>query len=164
MIGAQEALTTREKITSNIEKYRGSKFKIGLCHGCFDFIHFGHILHFMEAKSKCDFLIASITTDKFVNKGPGRPIFPIDRRLLVISQIRSVNAAYESLSTTAIDELDFWRPDYYFKGGDYANNKIYNPAFNYEKEYAETLGTKVYLTSGDRSSSTYLVNRLKEVL
>lgn len=26
--------------------------KIGLCHGVFDLVHYGHILHFENAKSK----------------------------------------------------------------------------------------------------------------
>ena len=41
-----------------------------MVHGVFDIIHFGHILYFEEAKSKVDYLIVSITSDRFVNKGP----------------------------------------------------------------------------------------------
>ena len=43
-------------------------------HGVFDLLHFGHLEHFKEAK-KGDILIVSITPDRFVNKGPGRPAF-----------------------------------------------------------------------------------------
>ena len=34
----------------------------------FDLIHVGHIKHFKEAKNG-EFLVVSITADKFVNKG-----------------------------------------------------------------------------------------------
>ena len=45
-----------------------------LCHGVFDILHVGHVIHRM--KKKGDILIVSITSDAFVNKGPGRPAFP----------------------------------------------------------------------------------------
>ena len=48
---------------------------IGLSHGVFDLVHPGHIQHFLAAKKQVDILVVSITADKFVNKGPGRPIF-----------------------------------------------------------------------------------------
>jgi cytidyltransferase-like protein len=57
-------------VTKNIKKKI-----IGLAHGVFDVLHSGHLLHFKECKKHCDVLIVSITDDKFVKKGPNRPIF-----------------------------------------------------------------------------------------
>ena len=50
---------------------------VGLCHGGFDLLHPGHIKHFESAKNLCDYLMVSITSDRFVTsrKGSGRPIF-----------------------------------------------------------------------------------------
>ena len=59
----------------NIKKVKNEKIKIGLCHGVFDILHYGHIVHFEEAKKNCDILIVSITSDKYVKKGEGRPYF-----------------------------------------------------------------------------------------
>ena len=53
----------------------------------FDLIHIGHINYFKEAKNLGDILIVSITEDKFVNKGPGRPSFTISQRLQFLEQI-----------------------------------------------------------------------------
>ena len=39
-----------------------------MCHGVFDVMHYGHILHFEEAKKMGDKLIISVTTNKFVKK------------------------------------------------------------------------------------------------
>ena len=36
----------------------------------FDLLHFGHINYFREAKKNGDIVIASITADKYVLKGP----------------------------------------------------------------------------------------------
>ena len=49
--------------------------KIVLCHGVFDLLHTGHLNYFESAKKLGEILIVSITSDKFVNKGPGRPYF-----------------------------------------------------------------------------------------
>ena len=48
--------------------------KIVLCHGVFDVVHIGHIKHFEKAKKFGDILIVSITADKHVKKGPGKPL------------------------------------------------------------------------------------------
>ena len=50
---------------------KNNKKNCGLIH-VFDVIHVGHINYFKEAKSKVDKLIVSVTSDKYVNKGPGK--------------------------------------------------------------------------------------------
>ena len=53
---------------------------VALCHGVFDLLHPGHIQHFNVARELAEVLIVSITADKYVNKGPGRPLFNHDIR------------------------------------------------------------------------------------
>ena len=64
---------------------------ISHCHGVFDLLHLGHIKHFEEAKSLSDILIVSITADKLVNKGPGRPYFNQKSRLHAIASLQVVD-------------------------------------------------------------------------
>ena len=67
----------------NLKKVR-NKFngkKIVLCHGVFDLLHVGHIDYFKSSKKHGNILVVSVTSDKFVNKGPGRPAFSINNRL-----------------------------------------------------------------------------------
>ncbi len=66
-------LLTNKNFTK-LKKLRKLK-KTVMCHGVFDVLHYGHIAHFEEAKKRGDLLIVSITDDKFVSKGPDRPIF-----------------------------------------------------------------------------------------
>ena len=61
------------------------KKKISLCHGVFDLLHPGHINHFNQAKKISDILIVSVTSDKKVLKGPGRPHFD-EKRFTVFMQ------------------------------------------------------------------------------
>ena len=64
---------------------------IGLCHGVFDVIHPGHISHFEEVKKKCDYLFVTVTEDKFVNKGPNRPVNNHYFRAKVLESLRQVD-------------------------------------------------------------------------
>ena len=63
------------------------KKKIVLCHGTFDLIHIGHIKHFSEAKKFGDILIVSVTTDRYVQKGPNRPVFNLNLRMQALSAL-----------------------------------------------------------------------------
>ena len=61
---------------------------IALCHGVFDLLHPGHFRHFAKAKEFADVLVVSITSDEFVNKGPGRPIFDQNQRLEYLKELK----------------------------------------------------------------------------
>jgi cytidyltransferase-like protein len=45
------------------------------CHGCFDILHYGHVRHLEAARDMGDVLVVTVTPDRFINKGPGRPVF-----------------------------------------------------------------------------------------
>ena len=97
--------------------------KIVHCHGVFDLLHIGHIKNFFSARKNGDFLVVSITADKFVNKGPGRPIFNQDLRAEFISSLSMVDVVYINHNSTAVNAIEIIKPDIYFKGPDYKNSK-----------------------------------------
>ena len=57
-----------KKYLKKLQNLRIKKKKIVLCHGVFDLVHLGHIEHFKSAKKFGDYLIVSITQDKFIKK------------------------------------------------------------------------------------------------
>ena len=71
----------------NKNKKLFNKKKIVLCHGVFDLMHIGHIKHFEEAKSYGEILIVSLTSDKYVNKGPNRPAFNEHNRAATLASL-----------------------------------------------------------------------------
>ena len=110
-----------KKIQTKLNKIRLKK-KIVLCHGVFDLVHLGHIKHFKSAKKFGDFLIVSITTNKFINKGPGRPIFDQNQRLEYLKELKIIDEVIISNKESAEDVIKIVKPDFYVKGPDYKIN------------------------------------------
>lgn len=92
--------------------------KVILCHGTFDLLHYGHILLFKRARELGDRLIVTITADKFVAKGQGRPVFNERQRLEWVKELRSVNEAYIIHAITGVPAIQRFKPNIYAKGRD----------------------------------------------
>ena len=104
------------EILGNVAKIiRKKGKKIGLCHGVFDVLHAGHISHFEEVKKKCDYLFVTITEDKFVNKGPNRPVNNHYFRAKVLESLKIVDYVAINFSPDATKSIKQIKPDFYFK-------------------------------------------------
>ncbi len=97
--------------------------KIVLCHGVFDLLHIGHIKHLKKAKEYGNKLFVTITSDKFVNKGPGKPVFNERLRAEALASLEDVDYVAINDSPTAINAIKIIKPDFYCKGRDYVNPK-----------------------------------------
>ena len=102
------------KIKELQNKLKNKEFS--LVHGVFDVIHVGHKKHFDVAKSYSDFLVVSITSDKYVRKGPGRPVFNQNLRAEMLSSFENVDAVFINDDVTSINLINKIKPKYYFKG------------------------------------------------
>jgi rfaE bifunctional protein nucleotidyltransferase chain/domain len=109
------------KLGKKLSKLRFKNKKIGICHGVFDILHPGHISYFNEAKKKVDFLIVSLTTDRFIRKGPGRPFFNVKQRKKSLESLSCIDYVLESDFETAVEIINFVKPNFYIKGPDYKN-------------------------------------------
>ena len=102
-----------------MEKETGNK--IVQCHGTFDLIHPGHVIHFEESKGMGDKLIVTVTGEKFVNKGPGRPYFNDGLRLKSLAALESVDYVAIIPYPAAVEAIEAVSPDVYCKGKEYEN-------------------------------------------
>ena len=147
-----------KKIQNKINKIRLKK-KIVLCHGVFDLLHIGHIKHFKSAKKFGDYLIVSITKNKFINKGLGRPIFDQNQRLEYFKELKIIDDVVISNSSSAEDVIKLIKPNYYVKGPDYKINSLdKTKKIKKEKKLVEKYGGQIKYTSDPTFSSSNIIN------
>lgn len=133
--------------------------KIVHCHGVFDLMHPGHIRHFYAAKALGEILVVTITPDKYVNKGPGRPVFTELLRAESVAALESVDYVAINLWPNAVETLKKLAPDIYVKGKDYADaEKDETGAILLEKEAAISVGCAIHFTDDITFSSSSLLN------
>lgn len=131
-----------------------------LCHGVFDLVHPGHMLHFKEAKSLGNVLVVSVTSEKFVRKGPGRPYFNDELRMSFLSGIEYIDYVVLSEDYTVLDIIESVEPDIYVKGQEYSNSENdITGKIDEEAALVRSHGGEVHFTGGRIFSSTQLINR-----
>jgi rfaE bifunctional protein nucleotidyltransferase chain/domain len=125
------------------------------CHGCWDVLHVGHVLHLKEAKKLGDYLVVTVTADQYVNKGPNRPAFPIAQRMEMLTALECVDYVAFNDSLDAVPAIRVIKPDYYVKGCDY----IGNTSVCAEQEAVELCGGQLVCTETEKFSSTEIINK-----
>jgi rfaE bifunctional protein nucleotidyltransferase chain/domain len=120
--------------------------KVVLTNGCFDVLHYGHVLFLREARALGDKLIVGINHDSTITKlkGPHRPIHPLHYRMEVLSELKSVDLVVPFKEETANELIWEIQPDIYVKGGDYKNTPI--PELNVIEELGIEYQTLSYLS------------------
>lgn len=157
-----EKQITKEAFHQLRNDYRTQKRTVVLCHGVFDMVHPGHIIHFHEAKKLAGengILAVSITSEVYVRKGPGRPYFNDEMRMSFLASIECIDYVILSEGYTAEDVIEAVEPDFYIKGKEYEKaEEDITGKISEEEALVNTYGGKVYFTSGQVFSSTKLIN------
>lgn len=162
----QKKILTLTQLSRTIAKLKKEGKKIVQCHGVFDLVHPGHIRYFKSAKKYGDVLVVSITGDKYVRKGPGRPIFNEQLRAEVLAAMSLIDYVVIVQSDTAIEAIKKLKPDVYVKGPDYKKRKA-NPflprKLGQEEAAVTSVGGKLVFTDDEVIfSSSHLINRYIE--
>lgn len=133
--------------------------KIALCHGVFDLVHPGHVIHLQQAKEMADVLVVSVTAAQYVRKGPGRPYFNDEMRMKFLAALECVDYVMLSEGYTVDDIIESVEPDYYVKGEEYAKAEDdVTGKIREENELVERHGGRLVFTTGEVFSSTKLIN------
>ena len=166
MAGAKKVRVRSGKIKSLRElaeilgRAREEGQKITLCHGVFDLLHPGHIVHFHEARKHGDLTVVTITPDAYVNKGPGRPVFHQDLRVETIAALEAVDYVALNEWPTATETIRLLKPHVYAKGSDYADaSSDLTGRITDEEAAVRAVGGRIVFTEGAAFSSSHLINR-----
>lgn len=145
-----------ERLSAWARHARATGRRVALCHGCFDLLHAGHILHLYEASRLCDRLVVSVTADEYVRKGPDRPMFSARHRAACVASVTFVDLVTINDQPTAVQLLSVVRPNVFVKGAEYRER--HDARFRAERRVIDRDGGDVAFTS-DRivRSSTALI-------
>ncbi len=129
-------------------------------HGVFDLLHIGHIRHLERARALGDHLVVTVTPDRFVNKGPDRPVFTERLRAEAIAALDCVDYVAVNLWPTAVETIRGLRPDVYVKGSEYteADDDV-TGGIALERAAVESCGGRLEFTDEVTFSSSNLLNR-----
>ena len=136
-------------LSEKLTVLRSEGRKIVYCHGCFDLMHPGHIKYFQASKKMGDILVVTVTPDRFVDKGPGRPVFDENLRAESIAALECVDYVAINRWATAEETLRLLRPDYYVKGQEFEKLKDKTGKIQKEVEVVNESWNPVYITSTD---------------
>jgi len=126
-----------------------------LCHGCFDVLHLGHIRHLQEAAKFGNYLIVSVTSDKYVNKGMGRPHFNAEQRAEALRALDCVDEVVINDEPDSIALIQRIKPAFYVKGMDYLGIK--SDELERERQTINSVGGRIEFTSSKKWSSSQII-------
>jgi cytidyltransferase-like protein len=135
--------------------------KIVLCHGAFDLVHMGHVLHFEEAASLGDVLVVTITADRYITKKRSVS-FTEEYRARQVAALEIVDYVAIVNEPSAVMAIEALKPDVYVKGSEYSNLILDKTANIFrEKNLIEGYGGRIHFTTGETFSSTKLSHFLQ---
>jgi rfaE bifunctional protein nucleotidyltransferase chain/domain len=148
-----------QSLITEFEQQRASHNRIVHCHGVFDLLHIGHIRHLEEAKKYGDLLLVTLTPDRFVNKGVGRPAFPEHLRAEVIASLECVDYVAINQWPTAVETIRLLRPDVFVKGSEFQGRQDTTGHMHVEEEAIRQVGGELIFTQDITYSSSALINQ-----
>jgi rfaE bifunctional protein kinase chain/domain/rfaE bifunctional protein nucleotidyltransferase chain/domain len=148
-----------EKLVEIAHSLRAKEKRIVLCHGVFDLLHPGHIRHLESAKQQADILIVTLTKDRMVKKGPGRPVFNQQLRAESLAALSCVDYVAINEWPTAVEAIKKIKPHLYAKGAEYSKREDDLTGKIYDEENAvRSIGGDIYFTNDITFSSTSILN------
>lgn len=161
---AHAKIKTIDELSEIARVAQARGLRVALCHGVFDLVHLGHIKHIQAARNEGDLVMVTITADRYVNKGPGRPIFPENMRAEMLASLANVDWVGINHTSSAEPVLDTVRPDIYVKGSDYENPEDdVTGKIKSERDAVERHGGRIVFTRDVTFSSSSLVNRYFDI-
>jgi rfaE bifunctional protein nucleotidyltransferase chain/domain len=156
----RDKVKTLAEIASASEQAKRTGQIVVHAHGTFDLLHLGHVRHLEAARKLGDVLLVTVTADRFVNKGPGRPVFSAELRAEMLATLEYVDWVAINDAADAVGAIETIRPSIYIKGQDYQNPQgDITGKISLERQAVEAHGGRIHFTDEVTFSSTELINR-----
>ena len=100
--------------------------KIVFTNGCFDILHYGHLVYLEKCKRLGDILVVGLNSDKSVKnlKGKNRPVKKQKERAAILSALWFVDYVVIFSANTPKRLIESITPDILAKGGDWKKKDI----------------------------------------
>src|SRR5579884_438354 len=154
----RDKIVTVDELPRIRERFRDRR--VIQCHGAFDLVHPGHLVHFEEARALGDVLVVTVTGDRHITKK--RSItFSEGQRARQVAALELVDYVAIVPEPTALSAIEALRPDVYVKGPEYADLTLdKSRSIYHEMRVLESYGGRMHFTSGETFSSTKLAHFL----
>ncbi len=142
-----------------IKGLRAQGKTVVLSNGVFDLLRVGHVRCLEDARSRGDFLVVGVNTDRSTeaNKGKGHPVIPLEERMEMLSVLWFVDYVTSFDGDTAEDLLRKLEPDFYVKGTDYSVKTL--P----ERAVIKDLDIKPFFVGDKKNHSTQkIIQRIRK--
>lgn len=160
MSATHDKIQPLEQLAETLRELRKAGKKIAHCHGVFDLLHIGHIRHLQEAKRFGDILVVTISPDRFVNKGPHRPVFTQALRAEALAALDQVDFVAINQWPMAVETIRLLKPHFYIKGSDYRDaSGDHTGGITLEEQAVHDVGGELVFTDDITFSSTNLINK-----
>ena len=147
------------ELAERVAALKAAGKRVAHCHGCFDLVHPGHIKHLQAARRLADVLVVTVSPDRFVDKGPGRPAFPEQLRAESVAALECVDYVAVNQWPTAVETIRLLRPDFYVKGQEFERPEDRTEKLRPEIEAVREAGGEMLFTHEFVSSSTALLKK-----
>ncbi|MFP4145055.1 MAG: D-glycero-beta-D-manno-heptose 1-phosphate adenylyltransferase [Phycisphaeraceae bacterium] len=154
-LGKQRSL---EHLLVELAAHRQQGKRIAFTNGCFDILHAGHVQYLRQARQAGDLLVVGLNSDDSIRriKGDSRPVNREEDRVLVLSELESVDYVVVFGEDTPRNLIEAIRPDALVKGADYTRETVVG------HEIVEQAGGEVVLVPLVKGrSTTNIIRRLE---
>ena len=143
-------LRALEQLLPELAAHHRQGRTIAFTNGCFDILHAGHISYLRKAAEHGDLLVVAVNSDASIRriKGSGRPVNRQADRLMVLSELQSVDYLIVFDEDTPMRLIRAIKPQVLVKGGDYKRSEVVGG------DFVERRGGRVVLVNPVRGRST----------
>lgn len=115
-----------EALFRELDAHRKQGKSIVFTNGCFDILHAGHVAYLRAAAKHGDLLVVGLNSDGSIRrlKGDDRPVNHQDDRVMVLSELQSIDYIVVFDEDTPRELIEAIKPDVLAKGADYTRETV----------------------------------------